>query len=277
MFALSAGLRERLLRDEIYCQLLKQTNFSFKSGAMAEVVQGTLRGLDKHRKKKEAKSMKNIKKGNVSSRQSRKAEEVACTEIAEAEAHMALRGWEMLVVCTTCFPPSRPLQKVVAAYLLTHAGAAERAQKTLSPVRSAICELAMGSLDSLQKLLKGASRKEACMRQLPPSLTEIRCIVQASPPLCRCHTLNGMEKGVFVDSHTKIREVFGAVADQVGMRQMSGFGMYEVLSTGDGEASVRWLEDTTLVVDSMAQYERETKEERVKSLKYELRRSYYTR
>jgi len=157
----AAGLKKEILRDEIYCQILKQLT------------------------------------GNKSTKKD-----------------SAKKGWDLLIVCSSCFPPT----EVFSPYLVHSLN-----QYSSNP------EIGAKAAEALKRI---GRVKKLGVRKLPPGAPEIMSIETGTPMSMRVHFPGEASRMLIIDSNTTAEEVLQKVAQKIQLKDASSFGLYVQITNG---------------------------------------------
>lgn len=124
-----------------------------------------------------------------------------------------IKGWELMLFCLSCFPPSRHLKKFLLSYFESTLGSDETDEKVKFLVRDCT--------ERIEKIIVLGQRKQV------PSITELECLKEAKPIPIRIALVNGTHKTISVDSYTMAKEVEDIIISKLGLILASPFGLYQ--------------------------------------------------
>ncbi len=199
-YVVGKALEAHELRDEVYCQLCKQTNNNPKPDA-------------------------------------------------------AVRGWELMALTCSSFPPSKMLLKYVCNYI----------QSSISRdgiFFSLLC-LEQNSLYiigdegkfatfCLKRLTRTLNKGD---RRLPPSEVELEAIKNKRSIITRIHMMDGQAKALDLDASTSTKEIFQSICEKIGLTQTAGFALFEQYDQME-----RSLRPTELLGDLLYKWEKNSRD-----------------
>jgi hypothetical protein len=176
----------------------------------------------------------------------------------------ALRGWELLNFACGTFPPSENCLRYLAAYLIEHAGTAE------PPARGpggggggGGDEIALQAQFALRRLNRVAA---AGRRLMVPGLQELAAVRDRKPIMCRFDFPDSNKKAMYIDSQTTSKEVFGILAQKIGLKDPCGYAIYECYNNLE-----RSLNENDNLADAIAKFERFESDCRAKGIRVQFR------
>lgn len=159
----AGGLKKELLRDEIYCQILKQV-----------------------------------------------------TNNKSSKKDSAKRGWDLMAICCSAFPPS----EVLLPYLIN---AFQQLADSKDREHTAV---AADCIKRLHKVAKHGPRK------IPPAPAEIQSIETSTPMSMRVHFPGDASRMLMIDSGTTAEEVMQKASAKIQIKNPERFGLFVVSTVG---------------------------------------------
>ena len=95
-----------------------------------------------------------------------------------------------------------------------------------------------------------------------PGIAEIAAVRERKPIVCRFDFLDGNKKAMYIDSQTTSKEVFGILAEKIGLKDPVGYAIYECYNNLE-----RSLNESDNLSDALAKFERFENDCKAKNIK----------
>lgn len=153
----------------------------------------------------------------------------------------AIKGWELMMICLSTFPPSSDMMPHLMAYCVSN----------LNNELPEIARYSEMCLHRIPKICRLGPRREL------PTKTEVEALRRAQQPLVRVYFIDEKYIVVRVDSWTTARDLEESISKLINLQKDSAFSVFEV-STKEEE---RVLDSEERILDLVAFWQRTTLEE----------------